>query len=67
LSEYLFARTFRVIVRRIKEVDATVNRRLDQFIGPGLINRADALDVDVRCSWRILHFLDKRGIFLECA
>src|SRR5271169_6630455 len=36
--------TFRVIVRRIKEVDTAVNRRLDQFIGPGLVNRADGLE-----------------------
>src|SRR6202048_480378 len=41
LPENLFALTLRVIVRRIKEVDAAFNRRLDQFIGPGLANGAD--------------------------
>src|SRR3984957_15657540 len=41
LPENLFALALRVIVRRIKEVDAAVNRRLDQFIGPGLVNGAD--------------------------
>src|ERR1700732_1562724 len=44
LPENLFALTLRVIVRRIKEVDAAVNRRLDQFIGPGLANGADCLE-----------------------
>src|SRR5258705_5285337 len=44
LAENLFALTLRVIVRRIKEVDAAVNRRLDQFIGPGLANGADGLE-----------------------
>jgi len=44
LPENLFALTFRVIVRRIKEVDAAVNRRLDQFISPGLANGADGLE-----------------------
>src|ERR1700681_4664659 len=44
LPEDLFALTFRVIVRRIKEVDAAVNRRLDQFIGPGLAYGADGLE-----------------------
>ena len=34
LPENFFALTRCVIVRRIKEVDATVDRRLDQFIGP---------------------------------
>jgi hypothetical protein len=38
LPEDLFALTLRVIVRRIKEVDAAVNRGLDQFIGPCLTN-----------------------------
>ena len=33
-----------VIVRRIKEVDATIDRRLDQFIGPSLVNGADGLE-----------------------
>src|SRR6202043_2292313 len=41
LPENLFALTLRVIVRRIKEVDTAVNRRLDQFIGPDLANAAD--------------------------
>jgi hypothetical protein len=40
----LFALTFRVIVRRIEEVDAAVNRGLDQFIGTGLVNGADSLE-----------------------
>jgi hypothetical protein len=40
----LFALTFRVIVRRIEEVDAAVNRCLDQFIGTGLVNGADSLE-----------------------
>jgi hypothetical protein len=44
LSEKFFALTLRVIVRCIKEVDAAVNRRLDQFIGPGLANGADGLE-----------------------
>src|SRR4029077_11394997 len=44
LPENLFALTLRVTVRRIKEVDATVNRRLDQFIGPGLANGADGFE-----------------------
>jgi hypothetical protein len=44
LPQNSFALTFRVIVRRIKEVDAAVNRRLDEFIGPGLANGADALE-----------------------
>src|SRR5258705_2272808 len=44
LPENLFALTLRVIVRRIKEVDAAVNRSLDQFIGPGLANGADGLE-----------------------
>src|SRR3981081_1078957 len=34
-----------VSVRRIKEVDAAVNRRLDHFIGPGLAHGADGLEV----------------------
>ena len=33
-----------VIVRRIKEVDAAVNRGFDQFIGPGLVSGADGLE-----------------------
>jgi hypothetical protein len=44
LPENLFALTLRVIVLRIKEVDAAVNRRRDQFIGPGLANGADDLE-----------------------
>src|SRR6202035_3084934 len=44
LPENLFALTLRVIVRRINEVDAAVDGRLDQFIGPGLANAADALE-----------------------
>src|SRR6202035_2626344 len=43
LPENLFALTLRVIVRCIKEVDTAVDRRLDQFIGPGLSNAADRL------------------------
>src|SRR6202030_3354292 len=41
LPENLLAFALRVNVCRIKEVDAAVNRRLDQFIGPGLVNGAD--------------------------
>jgi len=44
LSENLFALTLCVIVSRIKEVDTAINRSLDQFIRPGLTNRADALE-----------------------
>ena len=44
MPENLFALTLRVVVRRIKKVDAAVNRRFDQFIGPGLANGADALE-----------------------
>jgi hypothetical protein len=44
LPENLFALTLRVIVRRIKEVDTAVNRRLNQFIGPDLANAADRLE-----------------------
>jgi len=41
-----------------------INTRLEyQF---ALVDSSTAA-VDVRCSWRVLHFLDKRGIFLECA
>jgi hypothetical protein len=43
LPENLFALTLCVIVRRIKEVDATVDRRSDQFIGPSLVNGTMAL------------------------
>jgi hypothetical protein len=32
------------IVRRIEEVHAAVNRSLDQFIAPGLVNGADGLE-----------------------
>src|SRR6202035_5161722 len=42
--QHFFALTLRVIVRRIEEVDAAVNRGLDQFIGPGLVNSADSLE-----------------------
>jgi hypothetical protein len=41
LPENLFALSLCVIVRRIEEVDATVNRRQDEFIGLGLANGAD--------------------------
>src|SRR6202040_3317412 len=44
LAENLFALALRIIVRRIKEIDAAVNRRLDQSIGPGLANAADRLE-----------------------
>src|SRR6202166_4686656 len=44
LPENPFALTLRVIVRRIKEVDAAVIRRFDQFIGPGLAYGADGLE-----------------------
>src|SRR6202030_2058560 len=44
LPENLFAFALRVNVRRIKEVDAGVNRGLDQFIGPGLANGADGFE-----------------------
>src|ERR1700751_5110494 len=44
LPENLFALTLRVDVRRVKEVDATVYRRLDQFIGLGLTNCAYGLE-----------------------
>jgi hypothetical protein len=44
LPEKLFALTLRIVVRRIKEVDAAVDRRLDQFVGPALANGADALE-----------------------
>src|SRR5882724_274027 len=44
LSENLFAFALRVNVRRIKEVDAGVNRGLDQFICPGLVNGADGFE-----------------------
>ena len=43
IARELFALTVRVIVRRVKKVDAAVNRRL-QFIGPGLANGADGLE-----------------------
>src|SRR6202030_238994 len=43
LPENLFALTLRVIVRRIKKVDTAVNRRLEQFIRPGLATGADGL------------------------
>jgi hypothetical protein len=43
-GEKLFALTLRIVVRRIKEVDAAVGRRLDQFIGPALSDGADALE-----------------------
>src|ERR1700730_7505397 len=42
--ENLFALTLHAIICRIKEVDAAVNRHLDQFIGLGLANGADALE-----------------------
>src|ERR1700693_3282742 len=45
------------------EMGTLADRRAD-CCGTGLDGDAA---VDVRCSWRILHFLDKRGIFLECA
>src|SRR3984893_5152143 len=38
------ALTLRIVVRRIKEIDDAVNRRLDQFIGPSLANAADGLE-----------------------
>jgi hypothetical protein len=44
LPENLFALTLCVIVRRIKEVDATVDRRPDQFIGPSLVNGTNGLE-----------------------
>src|SRR5258708_38664445 len=44
LPENRFALTLRVVVSRIKEVDAAVNRRLDQFIGPDLAYGADGLE-----------------------
>src|SRR6202011_690828 len=42
--ENFFALTLRVIVRRIKEVDAAVNRCLDQLVGPGLVYGADRFE-----------------------
>src|SRR6266404_3526892 len=44
LSENLLALALRVIVGRIKEVDAAVNRSLDQFISLGLAHGADGLE-----------------------
>jgi hypothetical protein len=44
LPENLFALALRVIVRRIKEVDTAVDRRLDQLLGLGLANAADGLE-----------------------
>ena len=44
MPENLFALALRVIVRRIKEVDTAVDRRLDQLLGLGLANAADGLE-----------------------
>src|SRR5712664_4408027 len=38
LAENLFALTLRIIIRRIKEVDAALDRCLDELIGRGLAN-----------------------------
>ena len=44
MPENLFALTLGVIVSRIKEVDAVVNGRLDEFVGPRLAHGADGLE-----------------------
>ena len=44
LPEDLFAFALRVNVRRIKEVDAAVNGRLDKLIGPSLVDGADGFE-----------------------
>ena len=44
LPENLFALTLRVNVCRVKEVDATVEGRLDQLVSLGLADGADTLD-----------------------
>src|SRR6478752_1396579 len=44
LPENLFALTLCVNIRRVKEVDAAVDRRLDQLVSPGLADGADTLD-----------------------
>src|SRR5712672_1220864 len=41
LAENLFALALRIIVRRIKEVDAALDRCLDELIGRGLANGTD--------------------------